>query len=111
MDITTTPYKHCDLVKVTGRIDSATSPMLGKTLDKIVEDGRYKIVLDLSEVEFISSAGMRELITAQKVCKRYNRGELILALVPEKVYYALDLAGFTKLFRISEDVVSAIGNL
>jgi anti-sigma B factor antagonist len=111
MDITTTPYKHCDLVKVTGRIDSATSPKLGETLDMVVENGKYKIVLDLSEVDFISSAGMRELITAQKICKRYNRGELILATVPEKIYYALDLAGFTKLFRISDDVVSAVGSL
>ncbi len=111
MEITTTPYKHCDLVKVTGRIDSATSPKLGEVLEKIVENGKYKIVLDLSSVDFISSAGMRELITTQKICKRYNRGELILATVPEKVYYALDLAGFTKLFRITDDVVSAVGNL
>jgi len=111
MDITNTPYKHCDLIKITGRVDSATSPKLGEVLDKIIEEGRFKIVLDMSELDFISSAGLRELITTQKVCKRYNRGEVILAQVPEKILYTLDLAGFTKLFRITNDVISAVGNL
>ncbi len=111
MEITTTPYKYCDVVKVTGRIDSATSPQFGEVLDGIIEGGRFKIVVDLSDVDFISSAGLRELITSQKVCRRYNRGELILAGIPEKIYYTLDLAGFTKLFRITDDVLSAVGNL
>jgi anti-sigma B factor antagonist len=111
MEITTTPYKHCDLVKVSGRIDSATSQKFGQVLDDIIASGRFKVVIDMSQLEFISSAGLRELITTQKVCKRYNRGEVILAMVPEKIYYALDLAGFTKLFHITDDVLSAVGNV
>jgi len=111
MEISTNPYKHCDLVKVSGRIDSSTASQLGKTLDGITNSGRFKIVLDLSEVEFMSSAGLRVLISTQKTCKRYNRGELVLALVPKRIYDALELAGFVPLFKFYDNTLDAIGNM
>jgi anti-sigma B factor antagonist len=111
MEIEHIQYKHCDLVKAKGRIDSYTAPQLSEALNKITESGRYKIALDLSGVEFMSSAGLRTLINTQKVCKRYNRGELVLVNVPENIRAALDLAGFIPLFKIYDDVVAAIGNL
>ena len=109
MEITTQKYKHCDLVSVTGRVDSATAPQLSEVLDGIAQDGRYKVVLDLTAVEYMSSAGFRALLAAQRNCKRYNRGEMVLAKVPLRVQEALELAGFTELFRSFEDVTTAVG--
>jgi anti-sigma B factor antagonist len=63
----------------------------------------------MSDVDFISSAGLRVLINVQKTCKRWNRGELILVLVPERIHEALDLAGFVPLFKFYDDVVEAVG--
>ena len=94
MEINTTHYKHSDLVKVTGRVDSFTAPKLGEVMELITEAGRYKIAFDMSELEYMSSAGLRVLISTQKTCKRYNRGEVVLACVPQRIYDALDLAGF-----------------
>jgi anti-sigma B factor antagonist len=110
MEVTTTQYKRCDLVKASGRIDSSTAPQLAEVMDNITDSGRYKIVLDLSEVEFMSSAGLRVLISTQKTCKRYNRGEIILAVVPERIYEALDLAGFVPLFKFYDNVLDAVGS-
>ena len=110
MEITITPYKHCDLVKVKGRVDSATAPQLLEALNAKVESGRYKIILDFSELDFISSAGLRVMISIQKICKRYNRGEVVLASVPANIYSALDLAGFTTFFKIFNDVLAAVGS-
>ena len=111
MEVTTTTYKHCDVVKPTGRIDSATAPKLSEVLDGIINDGRYSIALDLSEVEFMSSAGLRALISAQKSCKRYNRGQVVLVLVPKRVYDALELAGFLPLFKFYDNILDAVGAL
>ena len=111
MDVTVQQYKRCDLVKASGRIDSATAPKLAETLDGILNAGRYRIVLDLSDVEFMSSAGLRVLIATQKTCKRYNRGEVILALVPKRIYDALELAGFVPLFRFFDNVLDAVGSI
>lgn len=110
MQITSAQYKHCDLVKPSGRIDSATAPQFAEALDQIIAKGQYKIAIDLSQVEFISSAGLRVLINTQKLCKRYNRGEVALASVPENILSALELAGFTMLFKIYEDVLTAVGS-
>ena len=111
MEINTTQYKHCDVVQVSGRIDSATSPQLQKVLDETTNSGRYRIILDLSNVEFMSSAGLRVLISTQKTCRRYNRGEVILASAPKRIYDALDLAGFVPLFKFYDNVLDAVGSV
>jgi anti-sigma B factor antagonist len=64
----------------------------------------------MSGVEYISSAGLRVMINVQKTCKRWNRGELVLANVPERIYGALSLTGFVPLFRILDNVTEAVGS-
>jgi len=110
MEISKTEFKHCDLLKVKGRIDSATAPQLSEALNAITDGGRFRIAIDMSETTFISSAGLRVLISTQKTCKRYNRGELVLAVIPANIHEALELAGFTSLFKIFDDVLQAVGN-
>lgn len=110
MEIQSTPFKHCDLIQVTGRIDSSTAPKLDEAVNHIFKAGRYKIVFDFSGVDFLSSAGLRVLISAQKSCKRYNRGEVVLAAVPQNIQDALDLAGFTMLFKFFSDNITGVGN-
>ncbi|MGD1995827.1 MAG: STAS domain-containing protein [Anaerolineae bacterium] len=110
MEITTTKLKRCDLVKVSGRIDSQTAPELAEAFNDSTEAGRYRIAFDMDGVEFISSAGLRVLIDTQKKCKRFNRGQVVLTNVPKKIYDALDLAGFVPLFEIYETAVEAVGS-
>lgn len=110
MEIITREFKHCDLVEVKGRLDSASAPQLNEKLNEIMENGHYKIVLDMAELSFISSAGLRVLVNTQKSCKRYNRGEVILTRLPANIKESLDLVGFTMIFKIFDDVISAVGN-
>lgn len=110
MEITTTQYKRCDLVKPEGRIDSSSAPKFADALNSITDDSRFRIVIDMSGLEFMSSAGLRVLISTQKICKRYNRGEVVLAALPKNIFAALELTGFTGLFTIFDDVLSAVGH-
>lgn len=110
MDVTTNQFKRCDLVKVTGRIDSYTAPQLAEAFDAINGAGRFKIVFDMSGVDYVSSAGLRVMINTQKTCKRWNRGEMILAGVPQRIYDALNLTGFVPLFKLFDDVTEAVGS-
>ena len=110
MEITNREFKHCDLVEIKGRLDSSNAPQLNDLFNEIMEKGRYKLVLDLSQLDFISSAGLRVLVNTQKACRRYNRGEVVLANVPSNIYASLDLVGFTALFKIFDDVLTAVGN-
>jgi anti-sigma B factor antagonist len=110
MEVTTQEFKHCDMLKVSGRVDSATAPTFSKALEKITNNGRYKLVVDMSGLEYMSSAGFRALLSTQRTCKRYNRGEVVLANVPARIREALELAGFTELFKIFDTPLEAVGN-
>jgi anti-sigma B factor antagonist len=110
MNIEIKNLKRCDLVTLSGRIDSETSPKLEKELAAITAADRFKFVLDLEKVEFMSSAGLRVLVNVQKLCKRYNRGEIVLARVPKNIFNALDLAGFTSIIKIFDDTTLAVGH-
>jgi anti-sigma B factor antagonist len=110
MDVTTSQFKRCDVLHVDGRVDSLTAPKLNVAFESLIQSGRYHIVLDLSGVSFMSSAGLRVMINAQKACKRFNRGEVVLASLPSNIASALDLAGFIPLFAIFKDVTAAVGS-
>ena len=110
MEIRTKEFKHCDMIMVKGRVDSATAPQFSQALDAITESGHFKIVLDMTELEYMSSAGFRALLSSQRTCKRYNRGEVVLAAVPARIHEALELAGFTELFKSFGDPLAAVGS-
>jgi anti-anti-sigma factor len=93
-----------------GRIDSYSAPDLKKAFDDIIKEGQFKIVFDMSGVDFISSRGVWVLIETQKECKRYNRGLLVLANVSEKILDSLDLAGLKDFFKIFDNLTDAVGD-
>ncbi len=110
MEITTKEFKHCHLVTLNGRVDSATAPQFTQVMDGLIDKGVYKFVIDMSALEYMSSAGFRALLGAQRSCKRYNRGEVILASVPQRIHEALELAGFTELFKTFPEPLEAVGS-
>ncbi len=110
MEHTITQYKHCVLVTVKGRIDSYTAPQLGEILTTIINEGKYKLALDMTEVDFLSSSGWWVLINSQKKCKQYNRGEVVLACLDQRIRESMDLVGIRNYFQVFEDVTSAVAN-
>jgi anti-sigma B factor antagonist len=110
MEISTKEFKHCNMVSVSGRVDSATAPQFSQALEALMEKGTYKFVVDMSALEYMSSAGFRALLVAQRNCKRYNRGEVVLASVPDRIREALELAGFTELFKTFDEPLEAVGS-
>ena len=110
MEVTTKEFKHCHLVSISGRVDSSTAPQFSQALEALNARGVYKIVIDMEALEYMSSAGFRALLSAQRNCKRYNRGEVVLASVPDRIHEALELAGFTELFKTYPEPLEAVGS-
>ncbi len=110
LEITGQELRRCDLVKVRGRVDSDTAPELGRALHDIIKAGRFKIVLNVSGVSFMSSAGLRQLIDILKTCKRWNRGNLLLAEASPKLYEVLELAGLLSIFSVYKTEAEAVGS-
>lgn len=107
MEITTKEFNHIEVITIKGRVDSVEAPRLAQALEEAANSGRYKIVIDMSQLEYMSSAGFRALGDAQRSSKRNNRGEVVLAQVPENIHEALDLVGFTEYFHVFDNVTSA----
>ncbi len=110
MDFDITEFKRCSLVKTSGRIDGSNAPDLEEKFAALNDEGKFKIVFDMSQVNFMSSAGWWVLIRTQKTCKRYKRGELVLACVDPKIRSSLELVGMGDYFRIFDDITSAVGS-
>ncbi len=67
--------KRATLVTVAGRVDSSNAAELDNTLKEIMDDGTYNIILNLSDVSYMSSAGLRALVSALRECKKH-RGDV-----------------------------------
>ena len=104
-----------DLIAVSGRIDAASAPQLKQQIDSVFEEGRYRVVLDLSDLEYISSPGLRVLIEARKRAREWKftdieGGDIRIVHMPPRVKEVFDLTGFTALFDIYDDTVEAVGS-
>ena len=114
MEISTKGYEPIELITIKGRVDSVEAARLAKALEAALHRGKYKIVVDMRQVEYMSSASFRALGDAQRNCKRHPGGEVVLAQVPDQIHEALELVGFTEYFHIFDSVSSALefaGNL
>ena len=108
MKIETRELKHVSVVTVSGRVDSATAPDLQKALQDLLDSDRKQLVLDLKDVDYMSSAGLRVLVALQKAAKKIG-GALRLAQLSVRVSEVLELSGLTPVFEIYPDVVEAVG--
>jgi len=84
-------------VKVTGRLDTTTAPELEAELKQSF-DGIAKLVLDFMELEYLSSAGLRVLLGAQKTMNK--QGEMIIKNVNKTVNEIFEVTGFIDILTI-----------
>jgi anti-sigma B factor antagonist len=115
MEITHKRMNRVDLLTLSGRLDAATAPVLKQQIDALFDQGRYRIVLDLSDLDYIASPGLRVLIEARKRARDrkisdLEGGDIRIANLPPRVKEVFDLTGFTTLFEIYPDVVEAVGS-
>ena len=84
-------------VYIEGRLDTSTLTELSKELDSSLE-GVTKLVFDLEKLEYISSSGLRVLLSAQKTMN--GKGTMIVKNVSEMVMEIFDITGFTDILTI-----------
>lgn len=84
-------------IKVSGRLDTTTSPQLEAELKQSI-GGITKLVFDLSELEYLSSAGLRVLLSAHKTMDK--QGEMIVKNVNDAVNEIFEITGFIDILTI-----------
>ena len=85
-------------IEIVGRLDTNTAPALDKTINEDIMDNQ-KLVLDLKGLEYISSAGLRVLLGAEKKFKKV--GSMKLVNVCEEVMDVFQMTGFSDILTIA----------
>jgi anti-anti-sigma factor len=101
--------KDVTIFALEGRVDSEGAMQLDETLHAAVEAGEVKIVLDMSEVQYMNSAALRTL--ADVIAKtREQDGDMKLAALQPKVRRVLQIVGFDRFSSVHETLESALAD-
>jgi anti-anti-sigma factor len=107
MKIVTKNKDYATVVLVKGRMDVTASSAFEKEMHEFMSQGSKYFILDLSELDYISSAGLRTVLTIGKMINDKG-GELSLVSVKEHVKEVFEIAGFTSILPIYESTASAL---
>jgi anti-sigma B factor antagonist len=97
------------VVQLTGEIDAKTAPDLKLQLELMIGNGATKIILDMSTLTYISSAGIGVLNATLKFLKDKS-GDIVLCGLSKEVKDTLDLMYFTKKVKIFSNVEGALAS-
>ncbi len=109
VEILVTEMNRADLVQIEGRVDSSNAEKLQIALEQQIDKGVVNLVVDLEKVDYMSSAGLRTLVSALKRVKK-DGGDLRICAPSERVQEVLELAGLTSIFEVFDDQVTAVGS-
>ncbi len=84
-------------MEVEGRLDTMTAPELEKALKESL-DGMTELVLDFTNLEYVSSAGLRVLLSAQKIMNK--QGRMVIRNVCETVMEVFEVTGFSDILTV-----------
>jgi anti-sigma B factor antagonist len=98
MNVNVSGHGKATLIEVMGRIDSSNASQFGEALLQEINAGRLNLVVDLAGVDYMSSAGLREIVNAAKRVR--GNGDLRLAQPSSRVLEVLEMAGLDTIFNI-----------
>lgn len=110
MQISETTQGGAIIVAPAGRIDSTTSPALDAHLLGLAKAGTQRLVVDFTGVDYISSAGLRVMLSLAKRTKE-TQGRLVLTGLGDSVKQVFALAGFLPLFVVEPSADAAVARV
>lgn len=110
MDVLLRQLDGITMVDMSGRLDSSVSGQVMDRLNEIVNAGATRLIVNLKQVTYISSAGLRGILVAAKLIKSSN-GEMRLCQPNDLVRKILEESGFVNLVRIDDRESESIAAL
>ncbi len=86
---------------IAGRLDAVSSVEADKEFNKVLDAGKDKLLINLGELEYISSAGLRVLLVVAKRMQQKG-GKVCLCALAENVKEVFEISGFSSIFKIFE---------
>lgn len=109
MDILDKKKGDIVIVSLAGRLDAYGANDVEKKLDLFIDSGQVKLVINLENLEYISSSGLRVFLAALKKVRK-QQGDMKLADLKPFIKEIFDIAGFTQLFNILDNEEAAVNS-
>ena len=87
------------ILAFTGRLDAISAPAAEQKINETIGTGAAKLLLDLSSLDYVSSAGLRVLLATAKKLSRQN-GQLVLCGLQPSVREVFEISGFLSIFKV-----------
>lgn len=94
-------------VKFEGRLDAASVSVFERALQQLLSEKRARLVIDLANTSYISSSGMRALLTTRRQA-RAQGGDVFLCCLSPRVRQIFDMIGFLSVFGVYDQVDQAV---
>ncbi|MBL7225534.1 MAG: STAS domain-containing protein [Desulfobacteraceae bacterium] len=105
--ISTGKEKDCLIVSVEGRMDAVSTPEVEQTLGGWIDKGETRFIVDFGGLDYISSAGLRGILTTVKRLKAEG-GRIVLTALRGTVKEVFEISGFSTIIPIYESVEAAL---
>ena len=99
MNITTAVVESVTVVRLAGNLDTNTSELAQTTLNELVDGGAKKVLVNFTDVDFVSSAGLRVLLATAKRLGGPG-GNLRISNLNDTVNEVFEISGFTKILSV-----------
>jgi len=109
MDIQASKINEVTIITISGSADALTAPTIAEFVNELIASGNIQLVADLSEVTYLSSAGVRVLLGVIKETRKKG-GDLYLVDIQPDVEKVLNLSGLPRILKIFPDIDSAVNN-
>ena len=110
MDINHAKKGEITIITINGRLDGTTAPVADKTIKKILEGNCSRMLFDCSELNYLSSVGLRIILGAVTGLKR-KAGKIVLCCLTDFVKEIFEVSGFDSMIPITDSVESGIKQL
>jgi anti-sigma B factor antagonist len=107
MDISVTQVESAHVVRLEGNLDTNTSPDVQERLNQIIDGGGAKILVNLKNVDFVSSAGLRVMLATAKRLSG-TAGALRISDLNETVSEVFEISGFSTILDVFNSEADAL---
>jgi anti-anti-sigma factor len=105
MELVSKKWDVFDVLEIQGRIDGLTAPVVKQSVDQAAIDGRRNLILDFSQVSYMSSAGLRVILQSHKELNKIG-GKLTLVAIPSAIMDVFNVSGMAGFLQIYDEYKS-----
>lgn len=106
-EVTRRDHQEISTLFIKGHLDAHTYPRFETELQKLIDEKRYKIIVDFRDLSYISSAGLGVFMGFIETVRDHS-GDIKLCTMPPKVFKVFDLVGFPSIYEILSDDQEAL---